>query len=139
MRALGEQDRNLADSEVSMKGPKNRDLSGPRICNRISDERCIGKPAPERVTVDRHWSLVVRDRRWSKPTGVFVVAVIAAVACNACNACNARIAYNARNAAGPGCVQRAMTSSLGKVRRHLSLVIRGSLQNAPNDYRPMTA
>ena len=36
-------------------------------------------------------------------TGVDVVAVIAAVACNACNA---RIAYNARNAAGSGCVQR---------------------------------
>jgi len=33
----------------------------------------------------------------------WVVAVIAVVACNACNA---RIAYNARNAARPGCVQR---------------------------------
>jgi len=35
--------------------------------------------------------------------GGFVVAVVAVVACNACNA---RIAYNARNAAGSGCVQR---------------------------------
>ena len=47
------------------------------------------------VTEYRVRSAVIRS--------LFVVAGIAAVACNACNA---RIAYNARNAAGPGCVQR---------------------------------
>jgi len=36
-------------------------------------------------------------------TGIFVVAVIAVVAAVACNACNACVA---RNAAGPGWVQR---------------------------------
>ena len=58
---------------------------------------------------------------------LLVVAVIAVVACNACNA---RIAYNARNAAGPGSVQRAMTSWLVVVSRHLAPVIRGSLHES---------
>ena len=56
-----------------------------------------------------------------------VVAVVAVVACNACNA---RIAYNARNAGRPGSVQRAMTSWLVVVSRHLAPVIRGSLHES---------
>jgi hypothetical protein len=52
--------------------------------------RCKGAGTQYRVR-----SAVIRS--------LLVVAVIAVVACNACNA---RIAYNARNAAVPGCVQQ---------------------------------
>jgi len=86
-----------AENEMGEKVPKRAE--GPTFFEKVPLGVCqFGKLFGNDTDLSRNAGDGCRVRS----AVIRSLLVVAVVACNACNACNARIAYNARNAAGPG-------------------------------------